>query len=160
MAEGIQVPGACHIYTDTNGGAFEALGYSINGVEISEEPFFLNVPGDQNGGDDGPPIDVQVLGQIHHIRMELSKWDSSVADKCICIAKGTTIGQNVTPGWLMSGNSKSYKLALRSTLLFRTYPLAFLRNQIETQRGTKFARLLLEWECHVSGGVIYTQTTS
>ena len=160
MAEVIQIPGACHIYVDTNGGAFEALGYSINGVEIAEEPFFLNVPGDQNGGDDGPPIDVQFLGQIHRIRMELSKWDSSVADKCICIAKGTTIGQNATAGTLMAGGAKTYKLALRSASLPRTYPLAFLRNQIESQRGTKFSRLLLEWECHVSSGVIYTQTTS
>jgi hypothetical protein len=160
MAEGIQVPGACHVYTDTNSGSFEALGYSINGVEMSQTPFFLNVPGDQNGGDDGPPIDVQYLGEIHYIRMELSKWDPAVADKCICIAKGTTIGQIATPGVLMAGGSKSYKVSLRSTLLYRTYQLAFLRNQIETQRGTKFARLLLEWECHASAGVLYTQTTS
>jgi len=160
MPEAIQVPGACHIYVDTNTGAFEALGYSINGVEISQTPFFLNVPGDQNGGDDGPPIDVQYLGELQYLRMELSKWDSAVANKCICIVKGAPIGQTSSPGLLMAGGGHCYKVSLRSQILFRTYQLCFLRNQVETQRGTKFARLMLEWECHASGGLLYTQTIS
>jgi len=160
MPEAIQVPGACHVYVDTAAGSFEALGWSINGVEISQTPFFLNVPGDQNGGDDGPPIDVQYLGEIQYLRMEMSKWDPIVANKCIVIAKGAPIGQTSLPGILMAAGGFSYKISLRSSYLFRTYQLGFLRNQVETQRGTKFARLLLEWECHSYNGVLYTATTS
>lgn len=159
MAEIVVVPGPCHVYVDTGSShALEALGYSINGVEIAEEPFYLNVPGDQNGGDDGPPIDVQYLGEINRVRMELSKWDPSIAAKCLAKIYGGTAGVVGTPGTLMAANA--FRLVLSSTLYPRNYKLAFLRNQIETQRGTKFARLVLEWECHGSSNTIYDTTVT
>jgi len=89
MADLVHLPGATKVYVDHDGSTtsntYHLLGYTINGVEITHETFMSDVPGDQNGGDEGPPI--------------------------------------------------------------------------EFNKGSKFARLMLEFECHQSNGVLWNQTT-
>lgn len=162
MAEQIHVPGACLIKVNTGAAnALELLGYSENGVFITEETYFGDVPGDQNGGDEGPPIDVQYFGEIHRVRMELSKWDSAIAAKVLPVLKGGTEGAVGTAGSLMAAGSLAYRLLLHTTNLPRNYLLAFLRGQPkEINKGTKYSRLVLNWECHASSGTIYNTTTS
>ncbi len=166
MASAIQVPGACQILVDTGSShALEELGYSENGVFISEEMFMSDVPGDQNGGEEGPPIDVQYFGEIHRVRMELSKWDSAVAAKVLPVLYGGTEGVAGTPGTLIAAGTLYYRLLLKTTNLPRNYLRAFLRGQPkEINTGTKYSRLVLNWECHANGigggGTIYNTTTS
>ena len=79
------------------------LGYTIEGVDINTEAFHLNVHGDQHGGDAGPPIDVQYLGQIAHVRCEFSKWDAPVAFELqartqAVVDDGIVGGKSVHPG--------------------------------------------------------------
>src|SRR6185436_21084756 len=113
MATAVQVPGPCEVQLDTGTShALESLGWSINGVEIQEDVKHLDVPGDQNGGDEGIPIDVQYLGEMHIVRMEMSKWDSAVADKGLAKTYGGTAGTMSTPGTLMS--TVPYRLLLKS----------------------------------------------
>ena len=63
MPPQIQVAGLAPIKVDG-----ELLGYTRNGADTTKEAYWLDVPGDENGGDDGPPIDVQYLGEIARVR--------------------------------------------------------------------------------------------
>jgi hypothetical protein len=39
------------------------------------------------------------------------------------------------------------------------FPFAIPRSPIEFNKGSKFARLMLEFECHQSGGILWDETT-
>jgi hypothetical protein len=160
MALAVIVPGPALVRIDAGAG-LEDLGYSDNGIVIDEEGFFLDVPGDQHGGDDGPPIDVQYLGEIARIRMELTKWDSTVAAKVEARLAGGTAGTPGTPGTLMFQDSKTIRLLIASTLLPRNYPRVFVRGAINCNRGTKYSRFVCEFEAHKNGsGVLRNAVTS
>lgn len=164
MAIGIQVAGACLLKVDTGTThALESLGYSENGVRVEEEAFHSNVPGDQNGGDEGPPIDVQYFGEIHRVRLELSSWDSAVVDKILSKLYGGTAGVLGAAGSLMGAGGFYYRLLLLSTNLPRNYLRAFPRGQpVEINKGTKYSRLVLNFECHANtvAGTVYNATTA
>lgn len=159
MALQVNVGGATLIKVDTGSGdALESLGYTINGTEETWEAFMENVPGDQKGGDQGPPIDVQYFGDIIRIRMELSKYDPLVAAKVEARRKGATGGSVPTAGTLMFGESKAFRLVLVNTNSPINFPRAILRSPINFNRGSKFSRLILEWECHELEGTLYNTT--
>jgi hypothetical protein len=161
MASSVHVAGPAQIKVDTAAGnSLEELGYTINGAEIREEIFHSNVPGDENGGDEGPPIDVQYFGEIHHVRLELSKWDASVANKVLAKLYGGTAGVLGAAGTLMAGGSKTVRLLINASIEPRNYLKAFLRNQSELNKGTKYSKLVLEFECHANGvgGTVYNTT--
>lgn len=161
MAESVIVDGPAHIYVGTGtAGALEALGYSANGVECIEEGFFLDVPGDQNGGDAGPPIDIQKMGDIHRVRMELTKFDSDIADKLASKLNGVLAGLTGTPGTLIAAGGYGYRLLINSTLRPRNYLFAIPRQPVVRNKGTRYTRLVIDWECHAVSGVVYNTTTS
>lgn len=167
MASTVHVAGVAQIKLDTGASnALEELGFTINGAEIREEIFMENVPGDENGGDAGPPIDVQYFGEIHHVRLELSKWDAAIAAKVLPVLYGGSAGVLGTAGTLMAGGSKTFRLLINAATEPRNYLKAFLRNQKETNKGTKFSRLVLDFECHANGsvysggGTLYNTTVS
>lgn len=141
-------------------GALEDLGFSINGVQIIETVFESDVPGDQNGGEEGPPIDIQYFGQIDRIRMELSKYDEAVADKIRARLLGGTAGVIGTAGTLIAGSSVFYRLLIEPTTTPRNYVAAIPREPIEVNRGTKYSRLILEWECHGFSGTLWNLVTT
>ncbi len=49
-------------------GALQDLGYTEDGADVVRNPFWAEVKGDQNGGTEGPPIDIQWLGETATIR--------------------------------------------------------------------------------------------
>jgi hypothetical protein len=165
MAIAVEVKGAVAISVGTGSAdALESLGYSMNGVTYIEEAFYDNVMGDQNGGDAGPPIEIQVFGQIHRVRMELTKWDEAVADKIRARANdngSTTAGSfGLTPGSLLFAGGYGYRLVCNSANDPRNYLFAIPRQPIEMNAGSKHSRLILEWECHAVSGVLYNATVS
>lgn len=160
MAAAVQVAGACLIQVNAGAG-IESLGYSVNGVDATAEAFWIDVPGDENGGEQGPPIEIQFLGEIARIRMELSKWDSSVFAKVEARLKSATAGTPSTPGTLVFANSLDMRLLLNATNFDRNFPRAIPRGAIEMNRGTRWARAVIEWECHKDAtGVLYNSTMS
>lgn len=134
--------------------ALDLLGYTRNGAEMTSEGYFLNIPGDQNGGDDGPPIDVQYLGETARIRIELTKWDATIAAGIEARIQGGTGGTPGTPGSLMSANS--HRLLIFTTAQARNFPRAFPRGAIELNKGTRFSILVFEFEAHEdASGVLW-----
>ena len=163
MAEAVVVPGAALIRVDTgSASALETVGYTRNGAEVIREGYFLDVPGDQNGGDDGPPIEIQYLGEIARVRLELTKWDSAITAKFEQRLKGSvTVGTPATTGGLMFAGGFTYRLLIQTTLLIRNFTRAFPRAAFEINQGTKWAAFICEFECHKDGsGVLFNTTTS
>lgn len=163
MASTIHVAGPAIIKIASANLALTELGYTINGAEIREEIFMENVPGDESGGDAGPPIDVQYFGEIHHVRIEMSKWTTATLASLLAKMDSGTAGVVNTVGTLMGQGTKSFRLLIHSTSEPRNYLIAFLRGQVETNKGTKFSRMVLDFECHAnatSGGTIYNTTTT
>lgn len=160
MAIAVQTVGKALIKVGTGASAaLESLGYSINGVEISDEPFYGDVPSDENGGDEGPPIDVQYFGFVSTIRMELSRWDSTIAAKVFPFLNGGTAGTQGTPGILMSANS--YRLVIIPTSDPRNYPVAFPSEPIEINKGTKYSRLAITWKAYgFANAAVWNTTTT
>jgi hypothetical protein len=128
------------------------LGYSRNGIDITHEGFFLDVPGDYYGGDDGPPIEIQYLGEISRVRMELTKWDMAVLAAVRARIRGNASvpGTLNTAGRLMFAGDEFFGLLIDvPDDAYRIgWDIAIPRMPIEENRGTKFSTLIMEWECH------------
>jgi len=161
MALVVNVHGAALVRVGTGAAnALEDLGYSVNGVDIEETVLTADVPGDQNGGDEGPPIDIQYFGQIDIVRLELSRYDAAVLAKIDCRLLGGTTGSTSAPGTLIFGASRHYRLLVHPTTGPRNYLGAVPRQAILHNRGTKFSRLRLEFECHAVSGVLWNTATT
>ncbi len=158
MALAVQAAGVVTVkFKNTaDAAAINTLGQVRNLAEVTKEAFFLDVPGDANGGDDGPPIEVQYLGEIARVRLELTKWDDTEADKIRARLSAGTAGTPGVAGTLMFGSDKHFRLLLDCTNDPRNFMRAFPRMPIEIGRGTKFSTLIMEWECHKDGnGILY-----
>lgn len=168
MANVINVAGLVTIKVDVNQGAgIETLGYSVNGVDITEEPFWLDIPGDEKGGDQGPPIDIQYLGEVHRIRCEMSKYDISVANKL----RGRLMTNSASPGvpdtsgslFLGTANNSVRVILDAATASFdRNYLTALPRQPFEVNRGTRYSTLIVEFEAHtkIPGATLWNTTTT
>lgn len=158
MAVAVQVAGLVTIQVDTGSShALETLGYSVNGVDIEENIFTLDVQGDEHGGDSGPPIDVQYLGQVDTVRMELSKWDDAILDKIrarlwnsgfTTPAAGQVLSADI--GSLFFGGSKFFRLVLdaANSGFDRDYIKVIFREPIVVNRGVKHSIARLTATCY------------
>lgn len=159
MAEQINVFGAAHVIVDTgSSNALENLGYSENGPQFSEDAKILEIFGDQNGGDAGIPIDIQLMGRQEFVILDLTKWDDAILNKIRARLRTTAAmgapGVQVAPGTLMS--TGPFRLLIKSDLydaatnanVVRNYGAALpILNPIELNRGTKYSRVRLAFRC-------------
>ena len=165
MAVVPHVAGSCLVKIDANQGpGLESLGYTVNGAEIEVRQFKSPVHGDQNGGEEGPPIDVQHFGAIHIVRLEFSTWDTATMNKVLAAVANGTAGVMPTPGSLMAGGSLYYRLLLLTANEPINYLRAFPVDEIGINKGSKYSKQRVTFECHANaaggGGVIYNSTTS
>jgi hypothetical protein len=156
MAIAVQVAGLAEVWVGTGtAGALECLGYTRNGVNTTHQAFFLDVPGDANGGDQGPPIDIQFLGEITQVRIELTKYDPDVFGR-LCerfggaetLSGSPVAGTPVACGSLVFANAGHMHLKIATGTNPIQFPAAFPRQPIEINRGTKFSTVVCEFECH------------
>lgn len=163
MAEAVQVLGVAAIKLDVGeGSALALLGYTENGAFITEEGHYQEVPGDQNGGDSGPPIEKVYMGETARVRIELSKWDATVAALVKNRNKGTTEGTPAAAGTLVFAGGYFYRLLIHSTTLPRNYLCAVPDQPYEINVGTKYSRLVFEFTCykHPVSGVLRNAVTT
>lgn len=161
MAEQVNVAGAVLVKVGTgSASALESLGYSINGVDIQEDVYTGDVPGDQNGGDSGPPIEIQYFGEVHRISLDLSKYDPAIAAKIQPKYKGGTAGVVGTPGSLFFAAGTYFRLLLLGTNFTRNYLGAIPRQPMGINVGTKFSVQRFIFECHAVSGTVWNVTTS
>ena len=142
----VNVAGKALIKVGTGaGGALEDLGYTRNGADITKEAFWGEVHGDENGGDEGPPIGVQYFGEIARVRLELTKYDPAIFAKVEARLQGAQAGTVAAdaPGTLVIGGDKYIRLCIAATNAPINFPIAIPRGAIEVNKGTKFSTAVL-----------------
>lgn len=157
MAEVIVVDGPAKISIN-DGGSLAVLGYTEAGVVIVENVFTADVPGDENGGPEGPPIDIQYFGEMHTVRLEMSKWDPAVETRIAAKFAGETQGSPGTPGALYSAEGGVFRLLIEPTQNPRNYIAAIPRQPSEINKGTKYSRRVFVFDCYSTGGVLFNST--
>lgn len=144
---------------DGTGPGLQTLGYTRDGVEISEETFWGDIPGDERGGEQGPPVEIQWFGAIARVRCELTKWDDAVATLVRAAIPSNTAGSPYSSsgaGTLVFSGTKYFRLLIASPTEPRNFIVAIPRSNNEINKGTKFSTQVFEFECHAdSSGVLW-----
>ncbi len=163
------VAGPLQIWVATGAAlALEFLGWTINGAEISEQPFIAPLASDDFGGDQGPPSDYQIMGVQHRIGLELLKYQKAVAAKlenfynliALSTASGTagvgmltTCTPLTTRVLLLSGDPSAPQYV-------RNYPLAQIIEPIEyAPIGSQASRLRVNFIINAKAGITPWDTT-
>lgn len=127
----------------------------MDGAHVQDSRYYVNCSADENAGESGPPVEVLFAGETVTIRLEMTKWDPAVAAK-LQASPGAV-------GTLMFNASKTVRVLLNTTSGPMNFPRCFLRNPWEINKGTKYSRLVLEFEAHrsgPSGGIFDDGTTT
>lgn len=140
------------------------LGYTQDGVEITIIPRYQDIQSDDFGGSGGVPSDSQFLGATADVRAQLVKFNDTNVQKMTsfyCAGSagvlpqfGTFIKQP-TP-WTGASTTinglygKLYLLAKHETISFA---VAFVRQAIQTNKGTRFSQFNLGFECWVDSNL-------
>lgn len=163
MAIAVQKDGACQIkIASPHDGTLEELGYTRNGVDPEHDGFYSEVHGDQNGGDEGPPIDIQYFGEIARVRIELTKFDLAVFEKIRRrVPSATTAGTPAAPGVLMFAAEDYFRLLLNTASNPMNFTRAIPRSAISYNKSTKWKTASCEFECHKDeNGVLWNVATT
>lgn len=145
------------------GNGLADLGYSANGVTVEEQDFTENVPGDERGGDAGPPIDIVQHGQIHIIQLELTKWDTAIMARVANrLSAASPVAGVITRTKLYLGDNMAMRLILVGPGYTRNYPLAIPRGPIRMAPvGSRPSRQTLSFECHEGdAGLMWNTSTA
>ena len=168
MSDIINIAGPAVVKLNSgSAGALQEWGYTEEGVMVREEMLTLNIPGDQNAGSEGNPIDIQDLGRVGHVHLEMSKFDPVVAQQVIAKANtnGTSpVGQGVSPspGVLLFSNSLYFRLLILPTnsAFIRNFLIAVPIEAYEMNISAKYTRFVSDWICSppVGGGTYWNMT--
>lgn len=161
MATSIIVDGPALVKIAVNGGTpLQTLGYTVDGVEITEQQYNLPVKSDEGGGEAGPPVDEQFMGQIHIVRMRLVTYDEAVANVIRPALSGGTAGTVGTPGTLHIQDSKTFRLLIASTNRPRNYLRAIFK-EFEVNKGVKHSIATVVAHCYKdASSILYNATTT
>lgn len=163
--EVVNVPGVAHILIAIPSGALQPFGYTANGAQVTFEGYEIRVPSDENGGDEGPPAEIQYLGQTARVRLEMTKFDQSVSELLLRRLPSGTLGQPIgtgTPaGTLLFAGLQYFRLVIASAVKPFNFPcVSILRAPQDLNVGTKYQRHVVEVECykHPTTGILWDRT--
>jgi hypothetical protein len=161
MATAIQVHGVCAVKIKPVGGTLELLGKTRNGADVTLQNFQIPVPGDDNGGDAGPPIDVQLMGQMAHIRLEFTKFDAAVMEKVKALVAGGTAGDLPAAGTLYMQDQKYTRLLLETASNPLNFPRVVWQEPIQFNMGSRFTMVVLSGTAYPDdNGLLYNAVTT
>jgi hypothetical protein len=113
------------------------LGFSENGVDVSEETRSMPVHSDETGGQAGNEFDFQEMGERHVLRIVLSRWEATVLErmkKPWPLAPGEVFDPGVPPrvGALRFVEGGFFRLVMLGETSCRVYGKCFLPNEPRT----------------------------
>ena len=128
-----------------------SLGTATDSIQITERGYYHDVPGDLNGGQQGPPIDIQKLGEVHTVNIRMSSWNQTsvqLLEQWYHSHRGIVEQDEV--GQLMFNSRVSARLLLETSDLLdtRNYWNAIMREPKSFSIGSKYTEQSLTFECH------------
>ena len=161
----VNVPGAINVRISGLSGisGLVSLGYTNDGARISHREFAIEVKSDRYGGESGPKINKQVLGQEAEIRLTLNEYNAEYLNLLMARLPGNSAvaalpGVIVTPGTLGFENGGLIRVllygvldlaavtggtAIAELLTPRNYPFCEIADVVEFNAGTRFAQASL-----------------
>lgn len=155
------------IATPSDGGTLTQLGTAYDMIQVQKQAFWHDVHSDRNGGPQGPPVEVQFLGEIAMVRFQLSnvnptgyallkKWGSATA------TAGTVLQSEVGALQL---KTKGVRLLLETAAAgdIRNFVCCLPRQPIELGIGTKYSQVSFGFTAyrapcgHSKANIIYDQ---
>lgn len=150
MALLVQKTGLVTLKIEFVNGQFTDVGQAMDMTDIREIPYLHNVPGDKNGGNQGPPIEVQYLGGTARIRMEMSRWDTTALNLLRAWSKNIqgNVQQSDVGTLMLQAHGHRVILDAIDAPLPLSFPCCIVRDPISYGVGTKFSAMLVEFEAH------------
>jgi hypothetical protein len=153
-----------------NASTMKVLGYTQDGAYLGFQPFAQEVPGDENGGDAGPPIEKIWMGEVCQVQLDFTKWDaveaSVIAKRLREFGQLTAVnptgrGARATAGQLMF--QRAFCLGIDAPWQKLVFPVAIPDQPIQTNLGTKYARMSITFTCYrnslANGGILYSESS-
>ena len=152
-------------------GAVHELGVTTDSINITERQYFHDVPGDRNGGPQGPPVEVQKLGEVHNIQLRMSTWNKAEMQQLEEWYHDENADGTSSPhrGSVKQWDVGEVVLAKRGIRLLletedlndtRNYWCCIMREPKSFAIGTKFTEQSLTFEAHRYPCVSSTQETA
>lgn len=132
-------------------GTLVQLGHATDMIQYHKQPFYHDVPGDRNGGHQGPPIESQFLGEIIDISFSLSSFAAAgitLLEKRGLLTTVGTIPQDVIGDFVMTTTSMRLLLHTEATGDTRNFWCAIPRQPYQVAVGTKFSEWIFGFQCH------------
>jgi hypothetical protein len=129
-------------------GALLALGVATDGVRYQNHPYYIDVHGDRNGGQQGPPIEKQYLGEIVIVSFSLTAANLETVRKRGMLATNGTIPQTAIGDFMLTGASMRLLLKTELEADVRNFWCAVPIQAHEVTEGSKFSEWSLSFECH------------
>ena len=145
--------GCTHVWFNGN-----EYGLSRDGVDISIDPRWNDIPSDCYGGASGVPSDSQLLGATARVTAELTKFESARVRAAASMdpnallpaglgdvqlpAIGSFVRQGPSPlGGLLDLRGQAFRLS---------FPFSFLRMPQSFNMGSRASFYTIGWECWLS----------
>lgn len=154
-ARAIVVPGRVEILLAVNNAytSLFHLGESEDGIQVTEQYFWHDVPGDRYGGNAGAPTEKQFLGMMARFNLRMSRWDPAQ------VAKLENVGGLLATNGLVPLASigavtlaaKGMRLLLnctRDSTRTRNYPCCIVSEPISVGKSSKYSTCALGIEAH------------
>lgn len=136
------------------------IGYGRDGVDVSIDPKWNDIPSDLYGGAGGVPSDAQLLGSIVRVSTELTAFEKNQVlrfgsfDRLHAqLANGLGSVYNPIIGTFVrqGTNALGGLLQLDTTAALIKFPVAFFRQPQDFNVGTRATFYMVGWECWIDG---------
>ena len=131
--------------------ALATLGHATDVIDTQERAFYHDVPGDRNGGPQGPPIEIQYLGGIYVINFRLSSYNATTIALLRKRSINATLGvvlQSEIGDFMLTTNGIRLLLMTEAAGDVRNFWTCLVREPIQVGAGTKYSEWVFSFEAH------------
>lgn len=131
-------------------GTLVSLGTAHDQIQVTERKFWHEAKSDAGGGQNGPPQELQYLGEIHVVRMRLAGWTGSSVALLRKLTNTTlgTIDQAQVGAFMLTSSSVRLLLDTPSAGDAMNYWCAMPEQPMEIGVGTKYSEWDIQFTCH------------
>ncbi len=163
MATAIIYDGAAQVFLAGGATNLSEIGYTKNGVTISQDNYYNPVPCDLFGGQPGPEIDNQALGITANIRLDLTKFDWAVVELIQKLTNDGTLGSFLlaSEGQLMVQEGKAWRVLIKTPVRPYNFPICIV-TAFEQNKAVLYKNPFITFKAmrDPSTGLLWNTTTT